>query len=143
MEPSWASSEHARRTMVANKRRDTKPELRLRSELHRRGLRFRVDIAPVRGVRRRADVILSRARIAVFIDGCFWHGCPDHFIAPKSNAGYWREKIQTNVERDRDTDQKLSAAGWAVLRFWEHEEPDKAADQIVERWRTRLNEESE
>lgn len=137
---SWASSEHARRTMVANKSRDTKPELRLRSQLHRRGLRFRVDIAPVKGTRRRADVVFTRTRIAVFVDGCFWHGCPDHFIEPKSNADYWRNKILTNVERDRDTDRKLLAAGWTVLRFWEHEEPEKAADEIVDKWRSRLNE---
>src|SRR5699024_4487195 len=140
---SWASSGQARRTMRANKRKETRPELALRSRLHARGLRFRVDFAPLNGTRRRADVVFTRARIAVFVDGCFWHGCPDHFVAPKSNADYWREKIQTNVERDRDTDHKLLAAGWTVLRLWEHEELDQAADVIVERWRTRLNEGSE
>lgn len=129
--------------MVANKSRDTKPELHLRSELHRRGLRFRVDIAPVKGIRRRADIVFTRARVAVFVDGCFWHGCPDHFIAPKSNAEYWRSKIQTNIERDRDTAQKLSAVGWEVLRFWEHEGPDDAVPKIVSTWQARLNEATE
>lgn len=129
--------------MVANKSRDTKPELRLRSELHRRGLRFRVDIAPVKGIRRRADIVFTRARVAVFVDGCFWHGCPEHFIAPKSNAEYWRSKIQANVERDRDTAQKLSAVGWEVLRFWEHEGPDDAVPKIVSTWQAHLNKATE
>ena len=89
MESSWASSEHARRTMAANRSRDTKPELALRSILHSRGLRFRVDCSPLKGVRSRADIVFSKAKIAVFVDGCFWHGCPKHFIMPKTNSDYW------------------------------------------------------
>lgn len=110
MPESWASSDHARRTMKANRRRDTKPELRIRSALHRSGLRFRVDTAPLAGVRRRADIVLTRVHVAVFIDGCFWHGCPEHFIPPKTNADYWRQKIQRNRDRDKDTDRILADA---------------------------------
>lgn len=140
MGASWASSEHARRTMTANRSRDTAPELRIRSELHRRGLRFRVDIAPLNTLRRRADVVFTRARVAVFIDGCFWHGCPKHFVAPKTNAEYWQQKIQRNKERDENTDQRLEEAGWGVLRFWEHEDPSVAVSVIISTWRSRLNE---
>lgn len=135
MPESWASSDHARRTMKANRRRDTKPELRIRSALHRSGLRFRVDTAPLAGVRRRADIVLTRVHVAVFIDGCFWHGCPEHFIPPKTNADYWRQKIQRNRDRDKDTDRILADEGWTVLRFWEHENPNEAANAIVKAWR--------
>lgn len=121
--------------MKANRRRDTKPELRIRSALHRRGLRFRVDTAPLKGVRRRADIVLTRVHVAVFIDGCFWHGCPEHFIPPKTNADYWRQKIQRNRDRDKETDRMLADAGWTVLRFWEHEHPSDAANVIVKAWR--------
>lgn len=135
MPESWASSDHARRTMKANRRRDTKPELRIRSALHRSGLRFRVDTAPLAGVRRRADIVLTRVHVAVFIDGCFWHSCPEHFIPPKTNADYWRQKIQRNRDRDKDTDRILADEGWTVLRFWEHENPNEAANAIVKAWR--------
>lgn len=135
MPESWASSDHARRTMKANRRRDTKPELRILSALHRSGLRFRVDTAPLAGVRRRADIVLTRVHVAVFIDGCFWHGCPEHFIPPKTNADYWRQKIQRNRDRDKDTDRILADEGWTVLRFWEHENPNEAANAIVKAWR--------
>lgn len=120
---------------MANRRRDTQPELRIRSALHRRGLRFRVDTAPLKGVRRRADIVLTRVHVAVFIDGCFWHGCPEHFIPPKTNADYWRQKIQRNRDRDNETDRILADAGWTVLRFWEHENPSDAANVIVKAWR--------
>lgn len=139
MAGSWASSDHARRTMKANRRRDTKPELRIRSALHRSGLRFRVDTAPLRGVRRRADIVLTRVHVAVFIDGCFWHGCHEHFIPPKTNADYWRQKIQRNRDRDKETDRILADAGWTVLRFWEHENPSDAANVIVKAWRARVD----
>lgn len=130
-----ASSAAARRRMQANRSRDTQPELLIRSTLHRRGLRFRVDRQPVEGVRRRADLVFPRAHIAVFIDGCFWHGCPEHGTWPKSNATFWREKIKTNQRRDADTDRRLRKAGWEVIRIWEHEEPSKAADRIERRVR--------
>lgn len=115
-----------------NRRTDTKPEVALRSELHRRGLRFRKD-HPIRveGRRRiRPDVVFTRARIAVFVDGCFWHGCPDHQVVPKSNPDYWIPKLRRNVERDRAADAALAAEGWTVLRYWEHEDPARGATEV-------------
>ncbi|WP_166969172.1 very short patch repair endonuclease [Brevibacterium atlanticum] len=137
MEESWASSDHARRTMQANRRRDTKPELALRSTLHSRGLRFRVDAVPFKGVRTRADVVFSRAKIAVFVDGCFWHGCPEHFIMPKTNTNYWSSKISSNRDRDERVDGVLGDEGWLVIRVWEHEDPASAATRIERAWRSR------
>ncbi|WES64629.1 very short patch repair endonuclease [Microbacter sp. GSS18] len=130
MTESWASSEGTRKSMLANKRRDTSTELAVRRELHARGLRYRVDFAPVPNLRRRADVVFTRARIAVFIDGCFWHGCPVHGTTPKRNADYWGPKLAANVERDRDTDERLQNAGWTVMRFWEHQDPADVASRI-------------
>ncbi|MFF2634392.1 very short patch repair endonuclease [Microbacterium sp. NPDC058021] len=129
MADSWASSEGTRKSMLANKRRDTSTEIAVRRELHARGLRYRVDFAPLPGLRRRADVVFTRARVAVFIDGCFWHGCPIHGTAPKRNADYWGPKLAANVARDQDTDRRLADAGWRVLRFWEHEAPSAVADR--------------
>lgn len=131
---SWASSEGSRRTMQGNKRKDTGPELAVRRRLHSLGLRYRVDYGPVRGLRRRADIVFTRRRIAVFIDGCFWHSCPVHATHPKRNAQYWSPKLATNVERDRDTDARLRAEGWQVLRYWEHEDPESIAADIAECW---------
>jgi len=116
--------------MRANRRRDTSPELALRSELHARGLRFRVDFPPIRGLRCRADVVFTRMRVAVFVDGCFWHACSEHASWPKANGGWWREKLEGNVRRDRANDYALEAAGWRVLRVWEHEDVASAADAI-------------
>lgn len=110
--------------------RDTPHELALRRELHARGLRYRVDVRPVRTIRRRADIVFSSTRVCVFCDGCFWHGCPEHMAWPKANAGWWREKIATTQRRDRDTDARLVSAGWTVLRVWEHEDRVKAAEAI-------------
>lgn len=119
---SWASSPAIRRTMVGNRRRDTVPELAIRRLLHRSGLRYRVDWKlPIDG-RRRADIVFTRHRLVVFIDGCFWHGCPEHYVPPRTNPDYWADKIAVNVSRDRDTDRRLGDAGWTVLRFWEHED---------------------
>ena len=126
------SSPAAAKRLRSTRQRDTGAELALRSLLHGRGLRYRVDCAPVRGVRRRADVVFSGARVAVFVDGCFWHGCPEHATWPKANAEWWREKILTNKQRDADTDRRFAAAGWNVVRVWEHESPDKAADRVHE-----------
>lgn len=121
---SWASSEHARLTMRANRSRDTKPEMLVRRELHRRGWRFRVAHRPLPEDRRRTvDIAFTRLKVAVHIDGCFWHGCEEHFIPPKTNSGYWQQKIAGNRARDLDTDSRLEAQGWTVLRFWEHEDP--------------------
>jgi DNA mismatch endonuclease (patch repair protein) len=125
-----ASSEEIRRRMQRQARRDTKPELALRRELWRRGLRYRVDVAPISGLRRRADMVLSRARVAVYVDGCYWHSCPEHATVPKANREWWIAKLEANVARDRDTDARLTAAGWKVVRVWEHEPIEDAADRI-------------
>jgi DNA mismatch endonuclease (patch repair protein) len=112
-----------------NRRTDTKPEVALRSELHRRGLRFRKD-HPIRVEGRRSirpDVVFTRSRVAVFVDGCFWHGCPEHQVVPKSNPDYWIPKLRRNIERDREVDAALEDDGWTVLRFWEHEALAQAA----------------
>jgi DNA mismatch endonuclease, patch repair protein len=111
-------------------RRDTKPELALRRELWRRGLRYRVDVAPIRGQRRRADLVFTRSKVAVYVDGCFWHSCPVHATLPKSNREWWVAKLAANVERDRDTDARLQDAGWVVVRVWEHEAVAEAADRV-------------
>jgi len=113
------------------RQRDTTAELRLRSELHRRGLRFFVDRAPVPGWRRRADIVFPTARVAVYVDGCFWHGCPEHATWPKANERWWREKIESNRRRDRDTDDNLVRVGWKGVRIWEHEGPDDAAEKVI------------
>lgn len=127
---SWASSESIRRTMLGNRSRDTKPELAVRRAVHYRGMRYRVATRPLRAIRRTADLVFSRARVAVFVDGCFWHGCPSHFVPPKTNPEYWHEKIQGNVARDRNTDRLLAEAGWTVVRVWEHQDPEVAADAV-------------
>jgi DNA mismatch endonuclease (patch repair protein) len=115
----------------ANRRTDTKPELKLRSALHRRGLRFRKDhLICVEGVRVRPDIVFTRQALAVFVDGCFWHGCLEHQRVPRRNPSYWSPKLQANVERDRRVDAGLRAAGWRVERVWEHEEPYEAAQRI-------------
>lgn len=119
--------------MRANRRRDTAPERRVRVLLHASGFRYRVDF-PIRvddGRPVRPDIAFTRARIAVFIDGCFWHGCPDHKGRPRTNAHYWGPKIEGNAERDRRQTRALAAAGWTVLRFWEHEAPEAVVNEIA------------
>jgi DNA mismatch endonuclease (patch repair protein) len=118
--------------MQGNRSRDTKPERLVRSELHRRGLRFLVDARPVRSIPRRADIVLRGSRLAVFVDGCFWHGCPIHYRAPRANDSYWTAKVETNRARDRDTDDRLGRAGWSAIRVWEHDDPVIATNRIVE-----------
>lgn len=125
-----ASSEVVRRRMERQSRRDTKPELALRRAVWRLGLRYRVDIAPIPG-RRRADLVFTRAKVAIYVDGCFWHRCPAHATVPTANREWWIAKLETNVRRDRDTDDRLANAGWNVLRVWEHESPDEAADRVA------------
>ena len=119
-------------------RRDTLPERALRSELHRRGLRFRVDRAPVKGLRSRADVVFAPARVAVYVDGCFWHSCPEHGTRPKANAEWWEQKLKRNQERDAETDRVLREHGWEVVRIWEHEDPAEAADRVEAAVRSRV-----
>lgn len=122
----------------ANRRRDTRCELRLRSALHARGLRFRRDMrVPLAHKSVKVDVVLTKARIAVFVDGCFWHGCPEHGSVPRSNVEYWAPKLKRNVERDRAVDAALAAEGWHVERVWEHEDPDLVAERIVTLWSQR------
>jgi DNA mismatch endonuclease (patch repair protein) len=116
--------------MARTGNRDTRPEIQIRRLLHARGLRYRVDRSVLAGVRRRADIVFPAVRVVVFVDGCFWHGCPEHATWPKSNAEFWREKIETNKRRDRDTDQRLVAAGWRVVHVWEHENAAEAADRV-------------
>ncbi|MTE16264.1 very short patch repair endonuclease [Nocardia aurantiaca] len=118
--------------MRANRRRDTGPELALRSALRARGLGYRVDAQPLPGLRRRADIVFIGAKVAVFCDGCYWHGCPEHYRPARTNSDFWRSKITGNRSRDRDTDDKLSDAGWIVIRVWEHEDPKAAADRIAD-----------
>src|SRR5438094_793445 len=127
-----ASSPAARAVMRGNRRADRTPELRVRSILHRRGLRFRVDCPIDAGeVRVRADLLFSAIRVAIFIDGCFWHRCPVHGTAPVTNAEYWTKKLTDNVTRDQRVNRSLELAGWCVLRIWEHEPAEEAADRIV------------
>lgn len=126
--------------MQNQRERDTAPELALRSALHRRGLRYRVDAPlPLSGVRRRCDVMFARAKVAVFVDSCFWHVCPEHASWPKANATWWRKKLLRNAARDRETDELLRATGWESVRVWEHAAPKEAADRIeaIVRSRTR------
>lgn len=117
--------------MRANRRSDTGPECALRSELHARGRRFRKDFrVDVSNLRVPVDVAFPRARVAVFVDGCFWHRCPLHASDPKRNAEFWERKLQRNVERDRLVDETLVEAGWTVVRCWEHESAGEAADRV-------------
>lgn len=111
-------------------RRDTRPELALRRELHARGLRYRVDTKPDPTVRSRADVLFSWCLVAVYVDGCFWHSCPEHSVLPKGNREWWRAKLAATVCRDRATEATLRDLGWTVLRIWEHEDPVVAADRV-------------
>jgi len=116
--------------MSAARRRDTAAEIALRRELHGRGLRYRVAF-PVPGQRRRTiDIAFTRARVAVFVDGCFWHGCPDHGTKPRANSDWWARKFGANQARDRDTDRLLAAMDWTVVRVWEHEPVDEAAARV-------------
>ncbi|CAM5327303.1 very short patch repair endonuclease [Streptomyces coeruleorubidus] len=111
--------------------RDTTPEMAVRRELHRRGLRYRVNFKPVSNLKRTVDIAFTRQRVAVLIDGCFWHGCPEHFRPAKGDRkDFWAAKIAENQGRDQDSTRAFALAGWTVLRFWEHDDPVKVADKI-------------
>lgn len=126
-----ASSEAARNRMRATRQRDTAAERAVRAALWSAGLRgYRLHRAVVPGVRRTADIVFLRPRLAIFVDGCFWHGCPQHGTLAKANGTWWREKIAANKERDRDTDRRLAQDGWRVVRVWEHETPSEAVERI-------------
>ena len=126
-----ASSLQARRRMQSTRQRDTTPEIAIRRVLHARGFRYRVDRPVIPGLRRRADLVFSGPKVAVFVDGCFWHSCPRHGTRPKANAKWWASKLETNRRRDSDTNHHLRASGWRVVRVWEHETPAKAADLVA------------
>jgi DNA mismatch endonuclease (patch repair protein) len=127
-----ASSDEARRRMEAQSQRDTEPEILIRRWLHGHGYRYRVDVRPESSIPRKADIVFRRSRVAVFVDGCFWHGCPEHMTWPKANEEWWRAKIAETRARDRDTTERLREDGWVVVRVWEHEDPQTAASRIAE-----------
>lgn len=120
--------------MRRQKTAGTKPEIEIRRRLHGAGLRYRLRHS---GLGCRPDIILTRARIAVFIDGCFWHGCPDHGSIPKNNHQWWSDKLAESQRRDLRNDRHLAENGWLVMRYWEHEDPDIVAEMIVGQWRRR------
>ncbi|MGC9220779.1 MAG: very short patch repair endonuclease [Solirubrobacteraceae bacterium] len=128
--PPPASSAAVRAVMRRNRSTDTGPDVALRSELHRRGLRFRKHVAVVPGSRYRPDIVFTRQRIAVECLGCFWHRCPVDDVSPQTHSEYWQAKLDRNVERDRRNAQQLAAAGWAPIVVWEHEDPVSAASRI-------------
>jgi DNA mismatch endonuclease (patch repair protein) len=134
--PMKASSDGVRKSMQANKGRDTKPELALRRATHALGLRYRVSTRPLPKVRRTADMVFTRVKVAVFLDGCFWHGCPEHHTKSATNADYWAEKVRCNRERDAETDRLFTEAGWVVIRVWEHEDPLEAAARVAAKVRS-------
>ena len=124
--------------MKGIRRRDTKPEKELRSHLHRLGLRFRVDLRlGTRSGAVRPDVVFTRKRLAVFVDGCFWHGCPEHSRSPAVNSGYWGPKLARNMARDRENVDALEADGWQVIRIWEHDDIPAAAEKVAAALRRR------
>lgn len=118
--------------MKGNRKRDTGPEIAVRRAVHRLGLRYRVACRPLPDRRFTADLVFPASRVAVFVDGCFWHGCEEHFTPPRTNASYWGPKIARNRARDLAALDALQEAGWVGLRVWEHEEPALAAKRIAE-----------
>jgi DNA mismatch endonuclease (patch repair protein) len=129
----FPSSPAATATMKANRRVDTRPEALLRSALHRKGLRFRKDVyLRVGDVRTKADIVFRPRRIAIYLDGCFWHSCPEHGQLPRANRTYWKPKLERNVRRDQEVTRALRVDGWTVIRIWEHEPVDHAARKIHE-----------
>lgn len=126
------SSHEASLRMARVRQKGTSAEIGLRKALHAKGMRYRLQVPLLTRPRRVADIVFSSTRVAIFVDGCFWHGCPEHASWPKSNANFWREKIETNRARDADTDQRLRSLGWTVIRIWAHENADDAADSIAQ-----------
>lgn len=127
------SSPEASRRMARVRQRGTDVEIELRRALHALGLRYRLQVPLSKKPRRVADIVFIGARVAVFVDGCFWHGCPLHATWPKENAGFWRAKIEANRARDADTTRRLRELGWEVIRVWSHEDPVEAARLIFDR----------
>lgn len=137
--PSPPVSPAARSTMLANRGRDTGPELAIRSRVHRAGLRYRVDLSLPFDRRRRADLVFTRVGLYVFIDGCFWHGCPEHFTIPMTRTDFWLAKIEGNRLRDHDTDARLRQLGLTPLRVWEHTDPEIATGLVLTAYRQLAN----
>lgn len=127
-----ATSPIRRRIMQGNRRRDTGPELALRRALYALGYRYRVDYRASPQLRRRVDIAFTKQKLAVFMDGCFWHSCPQHGSVPKTNMDYWIPKLARNVDLDQETDKVLRNEGWIVVRVWEHENPSIAASRIAD-----------
>jgi len=128
------TSARAAAVMRGNRRRDTSPELRLRKLLHAQGLRFRVDLVILTRSRRvRPDIVFPRQRVVVFVDGCFWHGCPEHLVRSRSNRDYWDAKLARNLSRDHADNEALNRDGWTVVRVWGHETADSAAERVFEK----------
>lgn len=127
---SFASTPDVRRKMQRQRRRDTPIEVTLRAELFRRGLRYFVHRRPLPALRREADIVFPVARVAIFVDSCWWHACPEHGSIPRANREWWTEKLRANERRDRDTNARLEAEGWRVVRVWEHETPAEAATRV-------------
>jgi DNA mismatch endonuclease (patch repair protein) len=128
---SWASSLATRRSMQSNRSKDTALELAVRSALHRRGFRYRKHVRPIPELRCTPDVVFPRHRLAVFVDGCWWHSCPEHRSYPRTNGSWWRSKLEANVARDSDNNQRLVSAGWTVLHVWEHQTVEEIVSSIV------------
>lgn len=118
--------------MQSNRRRDTAPEMEIRKAVHALGLRYRVDyLVPDVGIVVRPDLVFTKRKVCVFVDGCFWHRCPEHGSQPKSNKAFWEEKLARNVARDERATKALELRGWRVVRFWEHDDPQSAAQKIA------------
>ncbi|MFJ3142280.1 very short patch repair endonuclease [Streptomyces halstedii] len=132
MSPLEPSSPSVSARMSRQARRDTAPEVAVRKLLHASGYRYRLNERVPHMSRRTIDIAFTRARVAVFLDGCFWHGCPDHATRPKSNAEWWRQKLDKNMARDAETTAHLVSEGWTVLRFWEHQPPTEVAAVVAE-----------
>jgi DNA mismatch endonuclease (patch repair protein) len=138
--PPKPSSDAAAKRMRSTKQRDNDSEKALRSALHRLGYRFRIHREIVPGTRRSVDIVFPTDRVAVFVDGCFWHACPEHGTLPKSNRDWWVQKLTDNAKRDRDTDKRLLDANWLVIRIWEHDDPGDAAARIANSVESRRSE---
>ncbi|WP_406411411.1 very short patch repair endonuclease [Streptomyces halstedii] len=132
MGPLEPSSPSVSARMSRQARRDTAPEVAVRKLLHASGYRYRLNERVPHMPRRTIDIAFTRAKVAVFLDGCFWHGCPDHATRPKSNAEWWRQKLDKNMARDAETTAHLVSEGWTVLRFWEHQPPAQVAEVVAE-----------
>ncbi|MFP3709386.1 very short patch repair endonuclease [Paraburkholderia sp. SIMBA_009] len=126
-----SSSPEASHRMAKVRQTGTNAEIALRREMFRIGLRYRVDYEVLKKPRRIADIVFPGRKIAIFVDGCFWHGCPEHATWPKRNAEFWRQKIEANRQRDADTNERLQSLGWTVLRFWSHQSPTEAARTVA------------